>query len=230
MNTQTTQFDQGLERTPVEFRKFCWETVMRAEDGHWGIFKASIMQFRFGGVSSEAEARRLFRAEQIGHKIFLEDVKPSQMAFELSEEIQSSFQNSSRPISVEADPDQEIIEIVNYYFPDAETLQNFEHALEGRLDEAPSQIVSQVVQAPIFESQDIPTFEEDFAFVETPEHSPQDYAKSEIKQSPQITNNLSNERPKLKAYVEAMQKGQNITSQINLPESVKAIVEEHFLE
>ncbi len=213
--------DQGLEKIPADFRAYCWERAAEAKENSWEIFKTAIMQMRFGGVSSEAEAKRLFWAEQINHKLFFDKTLAVQkMALALSEDIQNSFQHSSRPISTIKDAEQQTIEILNYYFPTAKNLQSFQMALDGEFDEKP-QIV-------------IPT--EDFVFEE-----PLPVAQSKadlIKMNSEIPekglekpkNQIDNERPKVRIYLEFKQNKYDLTALGELSEKIQKVIDEHFFE
>lgn len=133
MNAQLQ--DQGLERMPEQFRDYCWGLALRATGREWDTFKSMAMQMHFGGVSSEAEAKRLFMASQIiDLKFFDLEAKPSSLATQLSDDIQSGFQHASRPISVEADPERQLIDILNYYFPSEAALERFNQCLLGAFD------------------------------------------------------------------------------------------------
>ncbi|MDX1920721.1 MAG: hypothetical protein SFU25_08330 [Candidatus Caenarcaniphilales bacterium] len=142
MNTATefdTEFDRGIEKIPFEFRTYCWNKALSAssrdEDENWKHFKEAIMQARFGGVSSEAEAFRLYIAEQIGNQHFFPaEESPQELAIKLSEEIQEAFQHISRPVSTASEQENIIIEIINYYFPSEEKIHNFELTLNGAFD------------------------------------------------------------------------------------------------
>ena len=128
--------DQGLEKAAANLRKEAWEQAVSSPDNPWKAFKDKIQQTQFGGVFSEAEAWRLFVAEQIGQKNFLAGIKsPQDLARKLSEEIQNTFQHSSKPISTRPDSEQQVIEIIHYYFPGINQMQNFQAALDGKLED-----------------------------------------------------------------------------------------------
>ena len=129
------EFDLGLEKIPFELRAYCWEIGQKDFENPWNAFQEAVMQIHYGGVSSEAEALRLFCAEQIRTRtFFFDDLAPSLLAQKLSQEIQTSFQNNARPISAEGDAEKQTVEILNYYFPDVLSLKNFELALSGKMD------------------------------------------------------------------------------------------------
>ncbi len=129
------EFDLGLEKIPFELRAYCWEICQKDFENPWNAFQEAVMQIHYGGVSSEAEALRLFCAEQIRTRtFFFDDLAPSLLAQKLSQEIQTSFQNNARPISAEDDAEKQTVEILHYYFPDVLSLKNFELALSGKMD------------------------------------------------------------------------------------------------
>lgn len=129
------EFDLGLEKIPFELRAYCWEICQKDFENPWNAFQEAVMQIHYGGASSEAEALRLFCAEQIRTRtFFFDDLAPSLLAQKLSQEIQTSFQNNARPISAEGDAEKQTVEILHYYFPDVLSLKNFELALSGKMD------------------------------------------------------------------------------------------------
>jgi hypothetical protein len=232
------EFDQGLEKIPFEFRSYCWDTTKRAQDDHWNVFKNAAMQIRFGGVSSEAEAKRLYWAEQIGHKEFFpHEITPSEMALNLSDDIQNSFQHTSRPVTTNQDPEQQTVEILNYYFPTEETLASFEMALSGSLDKPHKNMPVYGIASLKNSSTESPLKENnasDFTF-EEPGSLP-----AKEKETGGLWNNvfskggvgrssLDDERPKVKLYVEARRKKQNTPLKNQLSDKIKSIIEDHYL-
>lgn len=234
-------FDQGLERIPEQFLNYCWELCIKAEGKEWETFKSMAMQMRFGGVSSEAEARRLFWAEQIAHKVFfLNDEKPSQIAAQLSEDIQSSFQHVSRPVTLESDEDRQLIEILNYYFANEEALANFDECLKGSFDGVNQEVpfTQKDHNAEIFQPQsensqntsEAASFDDDF---QLPPTKPQKNTKREQQT---LTNPFTDkkvianssrkeERPKVHQYLEAKDKRQHYSE---LSGKIKEIIDEFY--
>ncbi len=214
--------DQGLEKIPAEYRARCWQMAKSAAMNSWTVYKTAVMQMAFGGVSSEAEAQRLYYAEQLGHKLFLsEDLKPSQMAQVLSDEIQNGFQHHSRPISTALEPEKQLIEIVNYYFSTEESLQNFYAALNGNLDEAP------ILESTKAESYQVTSPIESFDFDFAEEEAPTTLAQSQYQPAVEINpfhsfknNSPANERPLVKAYLAG--------KDVSLPENIRRIIDEIY--
>ncbi|HEY9886167.1 MAG TPA: hypothetical protein V6C96_02790 [Vampirovibrionales bacterium] len=75
------------------------------------------------------EALRILWAQQIINKKFLEDRKPSTIALSLSSSIQLIAQQAQ-----DLDPQAVIVELLNYYFPTEQDMENFQLALEGKMD------------------------------------------------------------------------------------------------
>ncbi|MDJ0626369.1 MAG: hypothetical protein QNJ31_08415 [Candidatus Caenarcaniphilales bacterium] len=229
------QADLGIEKIPQEYRTYCWDKTLKTADVHWETFRSLITQIRFGGVSSESEAKRLFYAEQIGNNsFFTQNELPSNIANKLTEEIEYGFQNLSRPVTTSHDQETQIIEILNYYFPSETKLRNFELALNGDLD-----VSLQVIEdkQSYLSTQDKPDFEfEDQA----------DSTKKEVLQSEKKNINnfedvnqeniesdknsklpdekpifdINSERPLVKAYVESQGE-----KKLDLPAKIKRIIE-----
>ncbi|MDX1917745.1 MAG: hypothetical protein SFT81_01195 [Candidatus Caenarcaniphilales bacterium] len=131
----TSLFDLGLERVPAELRRKAWEAALAGNKHCWETYCRVITQYQAGGVTSEPEAQRLFWADQIGNGVFLDgQILPSEMAYKLSQEFETSFQHHSRPISYATDHDRQVVEIISYYFPEHLHLRNFDLALKGYLN------------------------------------------------------------------------------------------------
>lgn len=213
--------DQGLEKIPFDFRSYCWERATEAKENQWEIFKTAIMQMRFGGVSSEEEAKRLFWAEQINHKLFFDaNISVQEMALNLSEDIQNSFQHASRPISTLREPEEQTIEILNYYFPTQKGLDNFQMALDGAFD-SKTKVKSE--ESFVFEDQ-LPSVEDNkSSLVKT---------SSEISEKALLVDephkNLDEERPKVKIYLEFKQNKYDLSALGDLSDKIQKVIDEHF--
>lgn len=264
MSTTTeydTEFDRGIEKVPFEFRTYCWNKALNAKEDHWKHFKEAITQVRFGGVSSEAEAYRLYIAEQIGNKYFFDqqfssdEGLPQELALQLSEEIQEAFQHISRPVSASSNHEEIIVDIINYYFPSEERIQNFELALNGAFNEELNSDVNDFIESPQKTLAEIETDnqgnQDDFTLDSFDHATNKTTAKEELHQpdtqsinkvfslanpsSTSTTERVSTaafpsvlpngERPKLINYLKQRDSSSAIT---NIPSKIKKIIDEFY--
>jgi hypothetical protein len=205
--------DLGLEKIDFEFRQYCWNRAIGAGDNPLQVFLDNVSKSKFGGVSSIAEAERLYIAEQIRLLKFLDpQTLPSQLAEALSSEIMESFQNISRPISLAQDPDSQMMEVLKYYFVDDNGLQNFNQALNGELDgiDLTKDVEIPVVEPSRLEGDVVPKLP-----VSEPLRNP--FKEPEKK--------VFDERPKVKEYVNNKH---NKLLVPNLSGKIKEIIDEYY--
>lgn len=118
----TSKLDLGLEKISIEYREECWQQANLNPT----TFIDLISNDEQGGVSSEAEAYRLLRAEQIGNHCLIEHGEDLEnLAKTLLDDILENFQHNLHPISTNSDQDQQLTEIIDYYFPSKEKLEIF---------------------------------------------------------------------------------------------------------
>gem|GEM_PF-4163714 len=150
---QFTDIDQGLEKIPEQFKKKAWEQVkqellLKKKPDYQKLFKKyynCLREHENLSVSSQAEAYRLFVAEQIKNHLFLAPEKNnynwSHLSKDLIDNLENNFQNHSRPIVDPENSTKENLELIlKYYFPDTESQKSLESALENKLEVKPKLI------------------------------------------------------------------------------------------
>ncbi len=173
MNIEESQ-DHGFEKISLKLRQESWIECKKHTGQEREVFIELITNKPNNGVSSFAEAERLFLAHQLGES-FLFDKKSNiyEVALSFAETLNNGFQNKLRPITDKKNSEEELLDFINYYFPTKESTENFYNILNNPITEAVEESVEEL------EAQENFDFEEEEEEVEIPEQKIENQAETE---------------------------------------------------